>query len=202
MSEVRVDRSMPADFMRRFLGAIALEMGSYSLQLMLLQAGLQRFGDIATLPDNLPSTRSSEFAALQNSIRVYYGQGARGSLNRIGRSAWHELVRAAGFNHKAGHALMRLLPRSQRARLTLNELATRMRGTDGNVAVHLLDMDLYFFDHTSDATFGQTASEPICWATLGMVQGALQWATGVEYNVDETSCRAMGAEACQFRIRT
>jgi predicted hydrocarbon binding protein len=201
MAAERVDRSLPADFMRCFLGAIAIDMGNYSLQLMLHQAGLQRFSTTATLPEDVSGTRASEFAALQNSIRAYYGQGARGSLNRIGRTAWRELVGAAGFGRKARHAVARLLPLSLRAHLVLDDLAARMRGADGNVSVHLLDVDLYFFDHTSDATFGQTASEPICWATLGMVQGAVQWATGVEYDVEEITCRAMGADACQFRIR-
>ena len=37
MADERVDRSLPADFMSCFLRAIAIEMGNYSLQLMLHQ---------------------------------------------------------------------------------------------------------------------------------------------------------------------
>jgi len=71
----------------------------------------------------------------------------------------------------------------------------------GSTSVHLLDIDLLLVDRGSAATQGQSHDEPICYVTLGLIQGALFWATGIEVNVTEMNCRAMGAPACEFKIK-
>jgi predicted hydrocarbon binding protein len=68
------------------------------------------------------------------------------------------------------------------------------------ITVHTLDLDLLFADHASPATDGQSASAPICFVTQGLIRESLFWATGQRYDVEETSCRAMGDNACEFKI--
>ncbi len=200
MTAERPDRLLSNHFMRVFLQAIEDEMGTYSLWMMLRQAGLERYIETLLPFNDETDSRASEYAALQRSMRVYFGQGARGSLNRIGRTAWSWMVKTASLGQKGSLFLARGLPLQARCKRVLDYLASQMRGKDGQVSLHLLDVVLFFVDVSSDATYGQRAEEPICWGTLGMIQGALAWATGEEFDVEEVSCRSMGAEACRFKI--
>jgi predicted hydrocarbon binding protein len=68
------------------------------------------------------------------------------------------------------------------------------------MTVHTLDQDLLLSDRVSPGTLDQSEAHPICYVTLGMVQACLRWATGMEYDIEETSCRAVGEETCEFRI--
>lgn len=201
MADERSDRLVPERLLKQFLRAAAAEIGMYSLLLMLRNAGLERWIDRDRLAEEILPMRASQFAALQAAMRLYFGRGARGSLSRIGRKTWLGLEEQAPFGWKMRRWLRRLLPSSRRARLVLEDLARQMNGSDGRISVHLLDIELYLIDPTSDATFAQRADQPICWMTLGMIEGALIQETGLEYDIEETACRALGAEACEFRIR-
>ena len=197
----RADRFLPGHCSRCFLRAAATEAGEYALLMMLQQTGLERFAVDGKWVAPEEGLRASELAGLQASMREYYGRGARGMLNRIGEAAWRSLLEDDSLGDKALRTLRRGLPRSARARQTLEGLARQMRGPDGDVSVHLLDVDLYLIDRTSDSTLGQAADEPICWVTMGMIEAALRQALGSDVDVEEVNCRAMGAEACKFRVR-
>ncbi len=197
----RTDRSLPGHCSRCFLRAAAAEAGEYALLMMLQQTGLARFAVDGKLVEPEQGLRASELAGLQASMREYYGRGARGMLNRIGEAAWTELQQDESLGGKALRILRRGLPRSARARQTLEELARQMSGSDGDVSVHLLDVDLYLIDRTSDSTLGQAAEQPICWVTTGMIEAALRQALGSDVDVEEVNCRVLGAEACKFRVR-
>jgi len=45
------------------------------------------------------------------------------------------------------------------------------------------------------------ADHPICHVLVGSIQEAVKWASGQDYEVRETECRAMGAEACRFLVK-
>lgn len=201
--EQRADRVLPGHLSRCFLHAVAVEAGEYALLMMLHQTDLARF---TTTDDRLAEPaqglRASELAALQAAMREQYGRGARGMLNRVGEAAWLALRRDDSLGDKALRVLRRGLPRNLRVRQTLEELARHLRGSDGDVSVHLLDVDLYLVDRTSDSTLGQAADQPICWVTMGMIEAALWQVLGSDVDVEEVTCRAMGAEACKFRVRT
>jgi predicted hydrocarbon binding protein len=62
-------------------------------------------------------------------------------------------------------------------------------------------MDLLLADHSSASTCAQTSQAPICFVTLGIIQGALAWATRQEADVEEIACKAAGAPTCQFRLK-
>lgn len=199
MKSQRPDRQLFARYFQGFLQAIKDENGAYSLRLMLMNADLGNH--VSEHLTEGQEVHSSELATLLHSIREYYGTGARGLLNRIGRGVWKWLLTEASFDQKIKLSMIRILPLVSRRMKSMEFLADQMKLANGQVSVHLLDTDLIFVDQTSDATYGQSAIEPICWATTGMIQAALLWASGEEYNVDEISCRAMGDEACKFRIQ-
>ena len=76
-----------------------------------------------------------------------------------------------------------------------------LREGGGAASVHTLDLDLLLVDHSAAATLNQTSAEPICFVTLGLIQGALFWAAGQEADMEEIACKAAGAPACEFKIK-
>jgi predicted hydrocarbon binding protein len=140
------------------------------------------------------------YASVQQSLRLSYGRGARGLLMRIGRSMWDRMVLQASFREKAELEIARRLPVPARRRRVLVLLADRLREGGGAAMVHTMDLDLLLADRSGAATSGQTSGEAICFVTQGLVQGALFWSTGKEADVEEITCKAAGAPACEFKI--
>ena len=126
-----------------------------------------------------------------------FSRGARGILVRIGRILWGSLLENASFSEKTQAQIARSLPPSMRLKATLELLAGFLRDTSNGVTVHTLDTDLMLADH---AGAGQKEDTAICMVTLGMLEEALFWASGHEYDVTEVSCRAAGSAACEFKV--
>jgi len=141
------------------------------------------------------------YASLQQALRQYYGRGARGTLLRIGEDMWSRMLAQANLLEKAELEIVRRLPVPARRRRILELLADTLRESGGTVSVHTLDMDLLLVDHSAAATLNQVSTEPICFVTLGLIQGALFWATGQEADMEEIACKATGAPACEFKIQ-
>jgi hypothetical protein len=97
-------------------------------------------------------------------------------------------------------AVIKRLPRSARRKSALDLLVKFIGADPGDITVHTLDLDLLLADHASPNADGQSAPAPICYVTQGLIREALHWATGQNYDVEETSCKARGEEACEFTI--
>ena len=152
--------------------------------------------------DNLNGMQSAElYALLQQALRLFYGRGARGILSRIGYGIWERITTRANFLEKTELEVVRWLPVPARRRRVLDLIAERFRAGGGAASVHTLDLDLLLVDHSAAAAFGQSSDEPICYVTLGIIQGALFWATGQEADVEEVTCKATGAQACEFKVK-
>lgn len=152
--------------------------------------------------DNLNGMRSAElYALLQQALRLFYGRGARGILSRIGYGIWERITTRANFLEKTELEVVRWLPVPARRRRVLDLIAGRFRDGGGAASVHTLDLDLLLVDHSAAAACGQSSDEPICYVTLGIIQGALFWATGQEADVEEVTCKATGAQACEFKVK-
>lgn len=196
----RPNRRISNRYLRHILQAIEEEMGGHSLRRMLRSAGLKRYlGEFPPL-NNQTEAFASEISALGQVIRAYYGQGARGSLNRIGHAVWRRIAAEAPWSLKVRLFTLRVLPETNRCMKVLQVIVDEMRYPDGQISLHLADTDIIYVDRSSDFTYGQSSEENICWATGGMIQEALSWAMGLEYDIDEIACRATGAETCQFKI--
>ncbi|MBE3038634.1 MAG: hypothetical protein IMZ62_07470, partial [Chloroflexi bacterium] len=93
------------------------------------------------------------------------------------------------------------LPVPARRRRVLDLIAGRFRAGGGAATVHTLDLNFLLVDHSAAAACEQSSDEPICYVTLGIIQGALFWATGQEADVEEVTCKATGAQACEFKVK-
>jgi predicted hydrocarbon binding protein len=141
------------------------------------------------------------YASLQQALRLFYGRGARGLLLRIGEGIWDRMMAQANLLEKAELGIIRRLPVPARRRRILELVAGSLQEGGGAASVHTLDLDLLLVDHSAAATLNQTSAEPICFVTLGLIQGALFWASGQEADMEEIACRAVGAPACEFKIK-
>ena len=193
-------RAVPNARVRRLMLAIQDVMGQGGLAAIQRQAGLQRYASALPPANGEPGLRAVEYASLMQAIENYYGRGARGTLTRVGYASFNRLVASRRITAGAYRLLFKVLPLQTRRMMTLRWLAHEIAGGGGRVTVHLDDRRLNLVDHESDATAGRHRDSEICWETVGEIQEALKWGTGLEYDVNEMSCKAKGDPACRFEI--
>ena len=192
---------LPVRFFRRFLETLNAELGAKTLTVVLEKADLDpELINPETLSHLTNVTAAETYARIQHALRIYYGRGARGTLLRIAPVLWERLLENASLPEKAQAQLARSLPGTLRLKAVLELLARFMREKNTDITIHTLDLDLLLADHAGAATIGQKEKAPICMVTLGLMQEALVWASGHEYDVEEISCRAAGADTCEFKV--
>ncbi len=189
--------------LRAFAQTVSAELGAGDLSAVLDKAGLSLLlSDPAAVARFDASASAQAYADLQQALRLYYGRGARGILRRVGAQFWTRLRDESPLALKAWIPLARTLATAARPKPALDLLARLLSAKPGDITVHTLDLDLLLVDHVSPTTANQHDAEPICWVTLGLMRESLFWATAREYDIAETSCRAVGAGACEFHVKT
>ena len=187
--------------LQRFIETAAVELGSDSFSSMLALAKLPGEWEQSQHARDLEVREAAQrYASLQAAMRTYYGRGARGVLLRVGQRLWHHLLGDAALTSKAQAAVVRRLPLAARRKQALELLARWLSTQPGDVTIHTLDLDLLLADHASAATLGQADKTPICFVTQGLIQECLYWATDQRHDVEETSCKVRGENACEFKI--
>jgi predicted hydrocarbon binding protein len=78
-----------------------------------------------------------------------------------------------------------------RLKPALDLLARVMRGCEGSVSVHVMDLNLLFVDSSSPISTSPQEIQPVCYVTLGLIRRMLCWATGKDHDVEETGCCAL-----------
>lgn len=146
------------------------------------------------------SDAAKAYTDLQAAMRTYFGRGARGVLLRVGQRLWDHLLDGAGLGGRTQAAIIRRLPLNARRKPTLDLLSRLLGAIPGDINVHTLDLDLLLVDRASPTTTGARAESPICFVTQGLIRESLYWATSQNHDVDEVSCKACGANACEFKI--
>jgi len=191
----------PPRALRTFVDAVSAQVGADNLFAVLEKSNPPPINaDLSAARAMDAGAAARVYASLQKAMRLYYGRGARGMFLRIGAQWWPLLMAEAPSGIKWQMAFARLLPLSARCRTVLNIVARFLSGSPGDLTAHTLDLDLLLVDHTSPSTVGEHTTEPICWATLGLVREALRWADSREFDVTETTCRGTGARQCEFKI--
>lgn len=187
--------------LRRFVETVAVELGTDQFNVMLALSKLpSEWASPETFLKMDPTESAKTYAALQAAMRTYYGRGARGVLLRVGQRLWNFLLDDAALGGKAQAALIKRLPITLRRKSILELLARLVGNQPGDIMVHNQDLDLLLVDHASPAAENQHDSHPICFVTQGLIRESMFWATGQGFDVEETSCKAMGKEVCEFKI--
>jgi predicted hydrocarbon binding protein len=184
-----------------FIDSALEEIGARSLPAALAQLEIPLSSLEQASVESLDGAKAARlYASLQQALRMEYGRRGRGILQRVGRRMWILLTAQAGLRIKTELEIVRRLPVPARRRRVLEIVADYFNEEGGSVHLHPLDLDFLLADHGSAATLGQSDTSPICFVTLGLIDGALLWATHQEPSVKEIACRAQGAPACEFRV--
>ena len=195
--------SLPKRFFGHFIQTLNAELGQDTLRIILLKAGLN-----AGLADPEPAYRldadsaTRAYANIQAALRSHFGRGSRGILTRIGRLIWPLLLADASLFLQARMRVLRALPFPLRTKPTLAFLAGFLRGESNHITVHSLDLEWMLVDNDFATLQPNTDDESVCYVTLGLIKESLFWATRREFDVVETSCRAVDGDACEFHIKS
>ena len=197
MSELKFSNRI----LRRFVETAAAQLGADQFNAMLALSKLPaEWAKPATFNKMDAVTSAQTYASLQAAMRTYFGRGARGALLRVGQRLWEHLLDDAALGGKAQAMVIKGLPITARRKSTLELLVRFLGAQSGDITVHTLDLDLLLVDHASPAANGFQAASPICYVTQGLIRESLYWATGQNYDVEETSCKACGENTCEFKI--
>jgi predicted hydrocarbon binding protein len=187
--------------LRRFVETAAAQLGTDQFNAILVLSQLpMEWTKPETFKKMDPTTSAQMYATLQAAMRTYFGRGARGALLRVGQRLWEYLLDDAALGGKAQAVVIMGLPLTARRKSTLELLGRFLGARSGDITVHTMDLDLMFVDHVSPATEGCHVNSPICFVTQGLIRESLFWATGQNYDVEETSCKACGESTCEFKI--
>ncbi len=190
-------RTYPPALLRQFIQTANQEVGRNELAQIINDPSLLDLNAISSLTE---LQAAETFAEIQRRLRVYYGRGARGILLRIGQNLSKPVLQQQGVLTRLLAVGIKIIPAGMRHKPALDLLARVMRGREGGVSVHSMDLNLLFVDSSSPTTTGLQETQPVCFVTLGLIRGVLFWATGRDYDVEETGCCAMGNDACEFKV--
>lgn len=190
-------RTYPPALLQQFIQIASQEVGRNELAQIINDPGLLDTNAISSLNE---LQAAETFAEIQRRLRVYYGRGARGILLRTGQNLWKPVLQKQGILTRLLAIGIKIIPAGMRQKPALDLLARVMRGREGSVSVHSMDLNLLFVDSSSPITTGSQEAQPVCYVTLGLIRGMLYWAAGKDYDVEETGCCAMGNDACEFKV--
>lgn len=187
---------------RQALIAAQEVMGENGLVAVLRSAGLEDFvGNFP--PDDLePSISATEYARLNHAIEEFYGRGGRGILKRIGRASFRYGVNEQSTLMGLAGVALKAMPKQRRIKFVLNSIADALKKTNPKMEAWTGEKGgrLIYVVRTCSVCLGRSSDKPICYTYEGSLSEALKWATGDEYQIRETACRAMGDEYCLFEI--
>ncbi len=193
---------LPVRFFRLFLNTVRTELGSDTIITVLEKADLPAdLADLHAVSGYTSRSAAQTYAHIQKAIRIYYGRGARGTLIRLGRLLWTQLLESASIPEKAQAQLIRTLPPTMRPKPALELLARLMSEKKSCASVHTLDLDLMLVDHAAVTASEKSETGSVCFVTIGLIQENLFWATGHEHDIEEVSCCAAGENKCEFKIK-
>ena len=190
--------------MRQALMAISDVMGEQGLKVVLRQSGLERYVDQLPPNDLEQDVSTVDYAALNRAVEEFYGRAGKGMLQRIGRASFNYGVEEQATLMGVASTALKLMPQKVRVRFILTQMAKSLMDVNQNTYIEVQDtpQGLVLADFTCGVCCCRDTDHPICHLYVGSISEAVKWATGQDYKVRETACRAMGAEACQFLVIT
>ena len=196
------ERRMPNVMLRNLLEAIAEVLGENGLKAVLNTAGLQRFIDNYP-PNNMElGVTFADYGAIQQAVEDVIGpRGAKVILIRIGRATFRYALKEKPAVLGLAGLVFKALPRVARMKLVLASLA-RAATRDVNQPTDIEEHDEHFLFVVDECPchWRGKKDKPVCFVTVGVLNGALRWATGKNFKVQEVNCIAMGDDACRYRI--
>jgi predicted hydrocarbon binding protein len=191
-------------FARMYLESIREITGKNGLNSVLNFAGLRE------LIDNLPPddlSREFDFAHFSNinqALSEIYGvRGGKGISLRIGRTTFDDVLKDYGELAGVGELSFKTLPLQAKLKFGLEAMARIFSEKSDQLSSIIEQEECFIYKiERCPICWGRTdQDQPICYYMVGLLQEGLYWVSGgKEFQVVETSCIAMGDQACEFEI--
>jgi hypothetical protein len=155
------------------------------------------------LPAEHSNISFDDLSPFQLALESLYGRlGGQGIALRAGRAASGQIFRRYGVQMGLQALDYRLLPGPNRVRVGLSALAAKVSELSSNRFIVTENSDAWLWQGLFCPFCWQRQSEaPACYFIVGLLQEFLSIISGGKiFNVVETECRAVGGEACIFRI--
>jgi len=199
------DRPMPNANVRLLLIALQEVMGDNGLKAVLKQGGLEQYVDNFP-PDNTErQAKFSEYGQIQQAVENFYGgpRGARAMMRRAGHATFKQTLQSrAAILGLAGVAI-KVLPEGTRMKFILDRIA-KASTEEVNLPAHVDELadHFVFVAEACTCVFRKRDPKlgPCCFVTAGVLEAAVEWATGHRHSVKEIACLQNGDDACRYRV--
>jgi len=180
-------------------------MGKNGLNAILNLAGLSHLADNYP-PDNLEREFDfADFTAIHIALEEMYGpRGGRGLALRAGRATFNDALKNFGALAGVGDLAFKVLPLQAKLRIGLPSAAKIFsQVTDQHSTVTETESEFLWTIHRCPICWSrQGLDKPVCYISTGLLQAMLTWVSGgLEFRVNESKCKAMGEEVCEFVIQ-
>ena len=178
-------------------------VGAKGVTALLNMAGLQKYINNYP-PDNMNKDFSfTEIGKLQQAFWDMYGpRGARVFAIRAGRQSFKDGLTSFGSVARAAQMTMKLGSMEQRIKAGLIFFGKFFNNvSDQVVRVDEDDEYWYWYIERDPLSCGRTSDKPVGHLAIGVLQGALHWASaGKEFRIMQTQCISMGDAESKFAI--
>ncbi len=186
------------------LKALEEVMGKNGLNAILNLAHLPHLIDNPP-PDNLEREFDfADFSAINQALEEMYGpRGGRGLALRAGRAAFADALRNFGALAGVGDLAFKVLPLHTKLRIGIPAMARIFSQISDQYSTAKEEEKHFVYTiHRCPVCWGRSGlDKPVCFIATGLLQGGLKWVSGgMEFQVHETRCCAMGDEVCEFVI--
>ena len=188
--------------LRLTLSAIQQVIGEASFRDIIKQVDTKI--DLNNLPpdDGECVLPARDFAQLLATIKTAYGTRGTRILIRIGRSTFHQVLREQKNWMATAQQTMTLWKPERRIALILESIK------DSNQKIYPKSESWIESKDGKNSLIEQNcldcrdrkSSAPVCFYKAGFLSEAVTWATGREYDCQETACIANGDPYCKFTI--
>jgi predicted hydrocarbon binding protein len=189
---------------------IALEayeevMGKNGLNAILNLAGLSHLVDNYP-PDNLEREFDfADFTAIHIALEKLYGsRGGRVLALRAGRATFNDVLKNFGAFAGVEDLAFKGLPLQAKLQIGLPSAAKIFsQVTDQQSTVTEAEGEFLWTNLRCPICWGRKdLDKPVCYIFTGLLQAMLTWVSGgLEFRVNESKCKAMGEEVCEFVIQ-
>ena len=146
----------------------------------------------------------ADVSAINQAVGEMYGErGGRGLALRAGRATFDEELRSFGALAGTSDQEFQMLPVQAKLRVGLPALAKIFSAiSDQLCTVEERDEFYVYTIHRCPVCWGrQSPDHPVCFSVVGLLEEGVKWISGGhEFQIHESDCLAMGAEACRFLI--
>jgi hypothetical protein len=192
---------LSSQYARIILAGYAEVLGSHALDALLQSANLTQLNLAPSADDLERAVDFADFSAFHAALDESYGAAGSGLAIRAGRAAFPDLLDAFGSLLGVDQAAFKMLPLPQRLRTGLsNTAAACNRLSAEETAVREGEDAFVVTVHRCPICWGrQSTGRSLCHLTVGLLREGVSWLSGgLQWQVRETRCHALGDPACEF----